>query len=82
MDGALSSLFGATGHPPDLSQQMAGMQVVISSEYCTFKLLNLHMLIPKHCYLFEFVLFYCFQVFKKDARNSIDFGFKAQFEKT
>jgi len=55
---------------------------VISVECCTFKPLNLHMLIPWHCYLFDFVLFYCFQVLNKDAINSINFGLKAHFEKT
>jgi hypothetical protein len=40
------------------------------------------MLIPYHCYLFDFVLFYCFQVLNKDAINFIDFGLKAHFEKT
>jgi hypothetical protein len=38
------------------------------------------MLIPYH--LFDFVLFYYFQVLNKDAINSIDFGLKAHFEKT
>jgi len=55
---------------------------VISVECCTFKTLNLYMLIPYHCYLFDFVLFYYFQVLNKDAINSIDFGHKAHFEKT
>jgi hypothetical protein len=43
--------------------------------------LNLHMLIHLHCYLFDFVLFYCFQVSNKDVIYSIDFGLKAHFEK-
>jgi hypothetical protein len=34
---------------------------VISAECCTFKPFNLHMLIPKHCYLLDFVLFLCFR---------------------
>jgi hypothetical protein len=55
---------------------------VISVECCTFKPLNLHMLIHWLCYLFDFVLFYCFQVSNKNAINSIDFGHKAHFEKT
>jgi hypothetical protein len=55
---------------------------VISVECCTIKPLNLHMLIPWHYYLFDFVLFYCFQVLNKDAINSINFGLKAHFEMT
>jgi hypothetical protein len=55
---------------------------VISVKCCTFKPLNLYMLIPKHCYLFDFMLFFCFQVLNKDAINSIDFGLKIHFEKT
>jgi uncharacterized membrane-anchored protein YitT (DUF2179 family) len=55
---------------------------LISVEYCTFKLLNLYMLIPYHYYLFDFVLFYCFQVLNKHAINSIAFELKAHFEKT
>jgi hypothetical protein len=55
---------------------------VISVECYTIKPLNLHMLIPWHYYLFDFVLFYCFQVLNKDAINSINFGLKAHFEMT
>jgi len=40
------------------------------------------MLIHWHCYLFDFVLFYCFKVVNKDAIDSIDFELKAHFEKT
>jgi len=40
------------------------------------------LLIPYHCYFFNFVLFYCFQVLNKDTINSIDFGLKAHFKKT
>jgi hypothetical protein len=54
----------------------------ISIECCTFKLLNLYMLIPQHYYLFNFVLFYCFHVLNKHPINSIDFGLKAHLEKT
>jgi hypothetical protein len=35
---------------------------LISVECCIFKPLNLYMLISYHCYLLDFVLFYCFQV--------------------
>jgi hypothetical protein len=40
------------------------------------------MLISLHCYLFDFVLFYCFQVLSKHTINFIDFGLKVHFEKT
>ena len=55
---------------------------LISAKCHTFKSLNSHMLIPQHCYLFNFVLFCCFQVLNKDARNFIDFVLKAHLEKT
>jgi hypothetical protein len=55
---------------------------VISVDCYTFKPLNLHMLILWHYYLFDFVLFYYFQVLNKDAINFINFGLKAHFEKT
>jgi hypothetical protein len=50
---------------------------VISAECCTFKPLNSHLLIPYHYYLFDFVLFLCFQVFNKDARKKpLNLGLK------
>jgi hypothetical protein len=54
---------------------------LISVECWTFKPFNLHMLIHWHCYLFDFVLFYCFRVLNKDAINFINFGLKEYFEK-
>jgi len=63
-------------------QSLTLSRSLISVECCTFKPLNLYMLIPYHCYLFDFVLFNYFQVLNKDTINSIDFGLKAHFEKT
>ena len=40
----------------------------MSTECCTFNPLNLRMLIPQHCYLFDFVLFLCF---RSIARNPL-----------
>jgi len=45
-------------------------RVVISTECCTFKSLNSHMLIPYCCYLFNFVLFSCFRVLYDRCKNS------------
>ena len=75
-----SRALGEKHKHPDTEK--ARLDELISTECCTFKPLNLHLLIPYHCYLFDFVLFLCFQVFNKDARKTINFGFKAQFERT
>jgi hypothetical protein len=56
--------------------------LLISAECFTFKSFNFHMSISYQFYLFDFVLFYYFQVLNKQAINSIDFGLKAHFEKT
>jgi hypothetical protein len=48
-------------------------RLLISAECCTFKLLNLHMLIPQRCYLFDFALFLCF---RSNARVSLEIGLK------
>ena len=52
---------------------------LISTECCTFKPLNSYMLIPQLFYLFNFVLFQCFQVIRNDTRNTIDFRQKKHF---
>jgi hypothetical protein len=51
--------FNHQSSPPS-SYNYQAQELLISVECCTFKPLNLNMLILWYCYLFDFVLFYCF----------------------